>query len=102
MAVRRLMRRDTRGYALRYGGVAGIVLGAACIAALLQRAEPHADPAMIFLSGVLLAGALGGLGPSVVAALSSLVVYDFFFVDPRLTFAVTHTQDVFSLGVFFF
>src|SRR5437867_4336610 len=58
------------------------------------------DPAMVFLAGVLLAAVFCGLGPSITAAVASVLVYDFFFVDPVHTFSVTKPQDVLSLLVF--
>jgi two-component system sensor histidine kinase KdpD len=58
------------------------------------------DPAMVFLTGVLLTAVFCGLGPSIVAAVASLLVYDFFFVAPVYTFTVTKPQDVLSLLVF--
>jgi PAS domain S-box-containing protein len=58
------------------------------------------DPAMVFLTGVLLAAVFCGLGPSIAAAVASVLVYDFFFVDPLYTLTVTKPQDVLSLLVF--
>ncbi len=55
---------------------------------------------MVFLTGVLLTAVVAGLGPSILAAILSLLVYDFFFVDPLYTFTVTKPQDVLSLIVF--
>ena len=43
---------------------------------------------------------IGGLGPSITAAVLSLLVYDFFFVQPLYTFTVTKPQDLLSLFVF--
>src|SRR6185436_20732197 len=47
---------------------------------------------MIFLAGVALVAARMGRGPSIAAAVASVLVFDFFFVPPRLTFAVSDTQ----------
>jgi two-component system sensor histidine kinase KdpD len=55
---------------------------------------------MVFLAGVLLAAVVGGLGPSIAAAVASLFVYDFFFVEPHFTFTVTKPQDILSLVTF--
>src|SRR5262249_9083510 len=54
----------------------------------------------VFLAGVLLTAVVAGLGPSFSASLLALLVYDFFFVDPRFTFTVTKPQDLLSLFVF--
>src|SRR5262249_7286011 len=41
-----------------------------------------------------------GLGPSIVAVVVSLFLYDFFFLPPVYTFTITHAEDVLSLLVF--
>jgi two-component system sensor histidine kinase KdpD len=74
------------------------------VAALVARGLGHAvgldDPAMVFLAGVLFVAVVAGLGPSVLASFASLLVYDFFFVDPRHTLTVTKPRDLLSLLVF--
>src|SRR5438876_3984062 len=83
-------------YALAGGlvGVAGLV--AAGLMALL----PLADPGMVFLAAVLLTAVLAGLGPSILAAVLGLLVYDFLFVDPRFTLTVAKPQDILSMFMF--
>jgi two-component system sensor histidine kinase KdpD len=54
---------------------------------------------MIFLAGVAFVAARIGRGPSVAAAIASVLVYDFFLVAPRLTFAVSDTQYVITFVV---
>ena len=83
-----------------YAVAAGLVAIAGVIAATLMRATPLDDPAMLFLAAVLFSAVAGGLGPSIFASLFGLLVYDFFFVEPRLTFIVTQPQDILSLAVF--
>jgi two-component system, OmpR family, sensor histidine kinase KdpD len=84
----------------------GYAVAVACVAMagvaakVLQTLLALPDPAMVFLTGVLLTAVVGGLGPSIVAAILSLLVYDFFFVEPLYTFTVTKPQDVLSLLVF--
>jgi two-component system sensor histidine kinase KdpD len=84
----------------RYFSGLALVLAAGVFAKLLQLWLSLPDPALVFLTGVLLAAVIGGLGPSITAALLSLLVYDFFFVQPLYTFSVTKPQDVLSLFVF--
>jgi two-component system sensor histidine kinase KdpD len=76
------------------------VLAAGVVAKGLQWLLALPDPAMVFLTGVLFTAVLAGLGPSIMTAVLSLLVYDFFFVDPLYTFTVTKPQDVLSLFVF--
>ncbi|MCC7536732.1 MAG: DUF4118 domain-containing protein [Deltaproteobacteria bacterium] len=86
--------------ALGYLVVLATALGSGFVAKLLELAVGLDDPAMVFLAGVLLVAVVAGLGPSVVASFVSLLVYDFFFVDPRFTLTVTKPQDLLSLIVF--
>lgn len=51
-----------------------------------------ANIAMLFLLGVVLVANRFGRGPAVWAALLNVAVFDFFFVPPRLTFAVADLQ----------
>jgi two-component system sensor histidine kinase KdpD len=83
-----------------YALAAGLVAAADFVATGLMRLVPLDDPAMLFLAAVLLSAVFGGLGPSIFASLLGLVVYDFFFVEPRLTLTVTKPQDILSLAMF--
>ena len=88
--------QKSAGYLL----VLAIVLLSGLVAKGLELGVGLDDPAMVFLAGVLLVAVSVGLGPSILASFVSLLVYDFFFVDPRYTFTVTKPQDVLSLLVF--
>jgi two-component system sensor histidine kinase KdpD len=48
---------------------------------------------------VALVAARFGRGPSIVAAVAGVVVFDFFFVPPQLTFAVSDAQYVLTFAV---
>src|SRR5262249_53213423 len=93
---RPLTARGSAGYLL----VALTVAASGVVAKGLELAVGLADPAMVFLAGVLLVAVVAGLGPSILASFLSLLAYDFFFGDPRYTFTVTKPQDVLSLLVF--
>jgi two-component system sensor histidine kinase KdpD len=54
---------------------------------------------MIYLVGVVLAAMWCGRGPAMVASLLSVAAFDFFFVPPFLTFAVSDTQYIITFGV---
>jgi len=47
------------------------------------------DVAMVFLLGVALVAARYGRGPTIFASFLSIALFDFFFVPPRFTFAVS-------------
>jgi two-component system sensor histidine kinase KdpD len=55
--------------------------------------------AMVYLLGVVFVATRHGRGPSVFAALASVAAFDFFFIPPHLTFAVSDTQYLVSFAV---
>jgi two-component system sensor histidine kinase KdpD len=71
------------------------------LAGLVDQFSSGANLAMIFLVSVLLSGLAFGLWPAVTAAALAAVVYNFFFLEPRLSFAIGHASDVITFVVFF-
>src|SRR4029079_1963220 len=59
----------------------------------------EANIVMIFLAGVALVSARLGRGPSIASAIASVLVFDFFFVAPRFSFAVGDTQYLITFAV---
>ncbi len=63
---------------------------------------PHfalANLIMVYLLAVVVVAIRFGRGPSILAAVLSVGAFDFFFVPPYLTFAVTDTQYLITFGV---
>ena len=58
-----------------------------------------ANIVMLYLLGVLLIGVKFGRGPAVLAAFSSVALFDFFFVPPQLSFTVNDAQYLVTLAV---
>lgn len=58
-----------------------------------------ANMAMLFLLTVALVAVRLGRGPAVLAAFCSVALFDFFFVPPRLTFAVADVQYLVTFAV---
>lgn len=57
--------------------------------------HPYLDPTnlvMIYLAAVVIVAVFLGRGPSMLASLLSVFVFDFFLIDPRFSFAVSDTQ----------
>ena len=54
---------------------------------------------MVYLLGVTATGLRFGRGPSVLAAVLNVAAFDFFFVPPRFTFAVSDVQYLVTFGV---
>ena len=84
-----------------YTAAVGLVAVAAAVAAAADRFMANANLAMIFLASVLVTGAAFGFGPGMVAAALAAVSYNFFFLEPRLSFVIGHAADLITFGVFF-
>jgi two-component system sensor histidine kinase KdpD len=64
--------------------------------------QPHfelSNIVMIFLLSVVLVRIKFGRGPSVLAAFLSVILFDFFFVPPRFSFAVSDVQYLVTFAV---
>jgi two-component system sensor histidine kinase KdpD len=68
-------------------------------AALLHPYFDLANIVMVFLLTVVLVAARWGRGPAVMAAVVNVVAFDFFFVPPRFSFAVTDAQYLLTFAV---
>jgi len=82
-------------------GALGTVAVAGSVAYFVDRYAQSANLAMVFMLSVLISGLAWGLWPAVTAAASAAMVYNFFFLEPRLTFYIGHAADVFTFLVFF-
>lgn len=83
---------------LGYGGSVAIVAGCTAVNWLLRR---HVDPlnlVMVYLIGVVMASSRFRRGPSILTALLSVLVFDFLFVVPYWTFAVSDTEYLFTFA----
>jgi two-component system sensor histidine kinase KdpD len=89
---RRASRAERRSPLGEYGRAAEIIAGCSILAALAFRFLSLTDVAMVYLLGVGLVASRYGRAPSVVAALLSIAVFDFFFVPPFHTFAVSEAR----------
>lgn len=54
---------------------------------------------MVYMLGVVVTAVRWGRGPSVLASLLAVAAFDFFFVPPRLSFAVSDVQYLVTLAV---
>jgi two-component system sensor histidine kinase KdpD len=84
-----------------YATAVATVLGASAVAAAIDRVATGANLAMVFLLAVLATGLTSGFGPSLLAATLAAVSYNFFFLDPRLSFVIGHATDLFTFAIFF-
>jgi two-component system, OmpR family, sensor histidine kinase KdpD len=82
-----------------YVWAAAASLNVALVAALLTTWLDLANIAMLFLLVVTLVGVRFGRGPSVLATCLSVACFDYFFVPPLLSFAVSDFQYIVTFGV---
>jgi two-component system sensor histidine kinase KdpD len=87
-----------KGYYLGYLWAAGATLISAVLAKLMHGRFEQSNLAMIFLLGVALIASRFGRGPSIFASVLGVLVFDFFFVTPYHSFAVSDTQYLITLG----
>ncbi|HKQ61961.1 MAG TPA: sensor histidine kinase KdpD [Candidatus Polarisedimenticolaceae bacterium] len=83
----------------RYGWGAAIVAGATALIGLMFPYFAPSNLVMIYLVGVVVVARRWGRGPSIVAAVLSVAAFDFLFVPPYFTFAVSSTEYVLTLAV---
>ena len=60
-----------------------------------------ADTVMVYLLGVVLVSLRFGYAPSLLAAVLSVLCFDFFFIPPLFTFAVRDLSHIVTFGVMF-
>jgi two-component system sensor histidine kinase KdpD len=61
---------------------------------------PFPNVSMIFLMAVLIPAAAFGMWPAIYSSVLSFLAYNFFFIEPRLTFTVARPYELFALLVF--
>jgi two-component system, OmpR family, sensor histidine kinase KdpD len=85
-----------------YTASVGLVLLATLLGFLVRNFFAPTNIIMIYLLCVTVSAIVGGLGPSIMVSILSVLAFDFFFVPPHLTFAVDNTQYIFTFIVLLF
>lgn len=76
-----------------------IVVVCTVIGELMEPRFAEANLVMVYLAGVVLAASFLGRRASVLVSVLSVAAFDFFFVHPYLTFAISDTQYVVTFAV---
>ena len=87
---------------LDYAGAATVIAASGLLAAALRQlhlADTEANTVMLFLAAVAVVANRYGQGPAILASGLAVLVFDFVFVPPYLTFAVADTQYIVTFGV---
>ena len=85
--------------AAHYLWCAALVASLTTLGSLVFPYVDRSDLIMLYLVGIMLAAVRFGRGPSTVAALLSVAAFDFFYVPPFFTFAVSDVQYVLTFAV---
>lgn len=88
-----------RGRPAEYLAVAAVIAACTGLGALMFGRFERTNVAMVYLLAVIALSVRFGRGPSAAAAVLSVAAFDFFFVPPYLTFAVSDTQYLITFGV---
>jgi two-component system, OmpR family, sensor histidine kinase KdpD len=85
------------------GYAVAIAVPAACtgIGFIVSGANELINLVMVYLLGVMLVATRSGRGPSILASALSVCAFDFFFVPPEYTFAVSDVRYVVTFAVMF-
>ena len=100
-----VQRTDEEGAAAWYGRVPPYAWALASSVAITVLATPLvnffdlANIVMLFLLGTVLIALKFGRGPAALAAFLNVAAFDFFFVPPRLSFAVSDVQYLVTFAV---
>jgi two-component system sensor histidine kinase KdpD len=82
-----------------YAGSLALSAATTLVAFPLQNLFELSNIVMVFLLAVVAVALLFGQGPAVLAAIANVLAFDFFFVPPQFTFAVSDAQYVFTFAV---
>ncbi|MCV2354473.1 DUF4118 domain-containing protein [Paucibacter sp. B2R-40] len=83
----------------RYGLAAAACAATAVLSWPLQQAFAQSNIVMLFLLAVVGVALRLGRGPAVLASFLSVGLFDFFFVEPKLSFAVSDVQYLLTFAV---
>jgi K+-sensing histidine kinase KdpD len=85
--------------ALGYGLSLLLVAAATVVAFVVDHIVPAPNLSLVFVLPVIIAALSFGWGPALISAMLSVAVFDFLFVEPRLSFRVASPTDLWALGL---
>ncbi|MEO8139589.1 MAG: sensor histidine kinase KdpD [Gemmatimonadota bacterium] len=94
--------RPPRSPLREYGFALLMVAVATALGWIIFRRLSVTDVAMVYLLGAIVVASRCGRGPSVLAALLSIALFDFLFVEPVFTFMVTEARYVLTFVMMLF
>lgn len=92
-----ILRKRKKGYYRGYLWAIAITLASTLLAGAMHGFFELANLVMVFLLGVVFIATRFGRGPSLLASVLGVLIFDFLFVPPYLSFSVSDTQYLFTL-----
>src|SRR5689334_8075925 len=89
---------DAQGV-VAYGASLAMVAAAALVAFVVDHIVQASNLSLVFVVPVILAAVSFGWKPAFVSALVSVATFNFFFIEPRLTFNVADPSDLWALAL---
>jgi K+-sensing histidine kinase KdpD len=86
----------------RYLIAVAAVVGSALLRLILDPIFLTESPMLAFVVGVAVTSLYGGLWPGLFATVLSIIVGDYLFIEPRMTFGIWSTLDVTRMALFAF
>lgn len=80
---------------------AAVAVPVALTAILLQTNSPQREYVFLYMAVVAVIAVLRGLWPALLAAATSFLLVDYFFVPPARTLTIADEQDLVNLAIFF-
>jgi K+-sensing histidine kinase KdpD len=81
-------------WAVRYGASLALVAAATIVGLALEGAMGDRGMTLVFVLPVVISGTAFGLGPSLLAVAAGVLAFDFFFTEPKYSFAIASPTDV--------
>lgn len=85
--------------AIGYAASVALVAAATLVAFVVDHIVQTPNLSLVFVLPVIVAALSFGWGPGLIASLLSVLAFNFFFVQPRLTFEVDSPTDLWALGL---
>jgi two-component system sensor histidine kinase KdpD len=95
--------RGGLGWRRRLGGLALALVGLPLLTLLLEQTRSSLaldGQVLLYLLAVVIVALVGGVVPALVSAVAATMAINYYFVEPRYTLDVAHTDQAVALGVF--
>ncbi|MDD5085152.1 MAG: DUF4118 domain-containing protein [Candidatus Omnitrophica bacterium] len=86
---------------MRYLKSISLIVVVSLLSGMLRHSIAHTNLSMLYILVVVISAIRWGRGPSIVSALLSVLIFDFFFVPPQFSMTVADTQYLIAFATLF-